>query len=461
VNSMTTGDEQVREWDRKYLLHVEHTRDEYRPKVVVGAEGSWLILDDGRRLLDLHSQYMCVGVGHNHPRIRAALHKAIDEVDFVCELMTHPGKGLASKLLLEDTMEGWAGGARFVSTGSEAVEAALLAARLYTNRPGIVVMQTSYHGWTTGAAAATMLPYLRDTFTDLATGEIRALRSTHAEFHPAPAPLGLTSGEEISACVSQTERLIRAVGIENVAAFMTEIWHGAGGYMAPDEYVRQVRAMTERLGILWIDDEVIAGAGRTGQWWAYQHAGVRPDILCTAKGLTSSAVPAGAVVVSQAIADYIGNGRWAAVSTFSGHPLATAAVVANLQLMLEEHVVERVAELGETFGNGLARLVDGHRCVSGLSGRGFAWAVDLVKDSRTGELWVPADRWWTPSIDGTPAFMPGQFVADECEKSGVLLFNFLPNTVTIAPPLLTEPDDLKLALDALDQAFSALDERTA
>jgi taurine---2-oxoglutarate transaminase len=453
--------EELKRWDRDYVLHVEQTKEEYRSKVVVGAEGSWLTMADGRRLLDLHSQYMCVGVGHNHPRIREALHKAVDEIDFVCELLTTPNKGLAAKLLLEDTMEGWAGAARFVSTGSESVEAALLVARLYTNRPGIVVTQTSYHGWTTGAAAATTLPYLRDTFTDVATGEVRALRTSHGEFHPAPAPLGAVTPEQVTACVTETERLIRAVGVENVAAFMTEIWHGAGGYIVPDEYVRQIREMTRRLGILWIDDEVIAGAGRTGRWWAYQHAGVEPDILCTAKGLTSSAVPAGAVVVSRDIADYIGRGHWAAVSTFSGHPLALAAVVANLQLMLDEKVVDRVADLGAEFGRSLDRLAAAHRCVASVSGRGFAWAIELQKDSRTGERWIPADRWWTPSIDGEPKFRPGLFVADECEREGVLLFNFLPNTVTLAPPLLTSPEDLQLAVDVLDRALGALDERTA
>jgi taurine--2-oxoglutarate transaminase len=182
--------------------------------------------------------------------------------------------------------------------------------------------------------------------------------------------------------------------------------------------------------------------------------------MCTAKGLTSSAVPAGAVVMSQEVAEYLRRGRWAAVTTFGAHPLAVAAVAANIEIMLDEHVVEHVAEVGAEFGTKLAELVDRHPSALRLSGRGLAWSIELCKDPRTGEKWVPADRWMTPSIDGTPEFMPGQFIARECELHGVLLFNFVPNAVTIAPPLKISRDELDVALNALEHAFTALDPLT-
>ncbi len=448
--------------EQRYVIPFEAAAAEYAPRFVVGAEGSWLVFADGTRLLDLHGQYMCMGMGHGHPRLRQALHEAIDGLDYVCEILTHEGKGLAAKLLCEDTMGGseWAGAAKFVSTGSEAVELALLIARLVKNRPVVVTMEAAYHGWTTGAAAATTLPYLRNVFHDVVANEVRTVPTPHAEFHAAPAPNECVTEDDVRRVVEQTERVIRAVGVENVAAFITELYNGAGGYLVPDTYAAMVREMCDRLGILWIDDEVIAGAGRTGQWWCFQHYGVTPDLMCTAKGLSSSSVPAGAVVMSQAVADYLRRGRWAAVSTFGGHPLAVAAVAANIQIMLDEEVVEHVAKVGAEFGEQLQALVERHPSALRLSGRGLAWSIELCKNPLTGEKWVPADRWLTPSVDGEPEFMPGRLIASECEKHGVLLFNFVPNTVTIAPPLKITRDELGFGLNALEEAFTALDSHT-
>jgi taurine---2-oxoglutarate transaminase len=148
------------------------------------------------------------------------------------------------------------------------------------------------------------------------------------------------------------------------------------------------------------------------------------------------------------------------VTTFGAHPLAVAGVAANIQIMLDEDVVQHVAEVGEEFGHRLQDLVDRHPSALRISGRGLGWSIELCKDPATGEKWVPADRWLTPSVDGTPAFLPGRFIAEECEKHGVLLFNFVPNTVTIAPPLKITRDELTFALEALEQAFTALDEHT-
>lgn len=335
---------------------------------------------------------------------------------------------------------------------------ALLVARTYMNRPTVVVSQASYHGWTTGAAASTTLPYLRNVFHDLQTGDVRTAPTPHQEFHAAPAPLGLSTEEEIRACAAETERTIRAAGVHNVAAFMLEIYKGAGGFLVPDLYVQLIREMTQRLGILWIDDEVIAGAGRTGKWWAFQHCEVEPDILATAKGISSSAVPAGAVLVSRQIADYFGRGRWASVSTNSGHPLAAAAVATNIELILEENLLGHVSTLGAQMGERLREMADRHRSVDLVSGRGFAWAIELVKDPDTKERWVPRDRWYTPGVDPEMEFRPGQFVADLCEEDGVLLFNFLPNTITLAPPLSLSEEELDLALRSLDRALTVLDD---
>lgn len=448
----------VDQWDRDYLIHVEQTASEYEPAQVVAAEGAWLEFADGRRMLDFHGQYMCVGVGHGDPRLRAALHEAIDRIDYVCEAFAHEAKARAAKLLVTDTMEGsrWAGAVKFTASGSEAVECALLMARLFTDRPLVVTRQGAYHGWTAGAAAVTSIAHMRNLLTDPATGEVRHDRS----LIPAPAaPIAISDERDADGmlrCVAETERLIRALGVEQVAAVITELYHGAGGFLVPDGYPQQIREMTQRLGILWIDDEVIAGAGRTGRWWAFQHYGVEPDIMCTGKGLASSAVPAAACVVSRRVADFFAARKWAATSTFSGHPLAVAAIAANIELMLDEHILEHVREVGGYLHGRLLELVERHKSVADVSGAGLGYGINLVHPVSQ-QAWVPQDRWVTESVDGKAEFAPGAFVADRCAERGILLLNFLPNTVTIAPPLKISAPEIDVAIRALDEAFAELD----
>jgi taurine--2-oxoglutarate transaminase len=230
--------------------------------------------------------------------------------------------------------------------------------------------------------------------------------------------------------------------------------------MVHDDYPRQIKEMTERLGILLIDDEVISGMGRLGTWWAYQHYGVEPDLLCTAKGLTSAAVPGGAVVLSEALTSFFSDGRLDSYSTFSGHPVVVAAAEATIQAMLEDGVVERVRTRGEELGQELSRLAESHPTVGGVQGRGYAWSVELVRTPGTWDRWVEPDRFHHDAVDGPTAFNPSAFVASECEKRGVFLYSFVPNAVTLNPPLLLSDTDLSFALGVLDESLSELDGRT-
>jgi taurine--2-oxoglutarate transaminase len=345
---------------------------------------------------------------------------------------------------------------------------ALLVARLYTGRPTVVTRDAAYHGWTSGAAAATGVSALRNGFRPADGSPDRPVPTPHAPYPAAPAPicsncpLGHTyptckDADGRLACVRETERLIRSVGASQVAAFVTELWHGAGAFLAPDEYAPQIRELTRRLCILWIDDEAIGGPARTGRWWAFQHHGVTPDIATMAKGLSSSAVPVGACVVSHDIKRFFDDGSWAHSSTFAGHPLAMAAVVANLEIIKEEQLVARAAELGTYLGARLAELAAAHPSVSGLSGRGMVWGLELVRDPSTGQRWVPADRWPSPT-DPDPELLPSLFVTRQCLDRGVLLFTYAPNTITIGPPLTISTDELDLGLHAIDEALTALDQ---
>jgi taurine--2-oxoglutarate transaminase len=452
----------------QYLLAGGVPRRYREPLTVVAAEGSWITTGDGRRLLDLHGQHMCLGVGHRHPRLVAALHRAVDGLDYAADFVEHDAKGHAAAMLVDTLGSDWAGGVRFVCSGSEAVEMAMMIARLHTDRPVIVTRDLAFHGWTAGAAAATGVAARRNVFTPGDGGRTRAVPGPHAPYPAAPAPLcsscplgrtypGCKDADGVLACVNATERVIRSVGVEQVAAFITEIWHGAGAFLVPDEYVPQIRELTRRLGILWIDDEAIGGPARTGRWWAFQHYGVEPDIVTVAKGITSAAVPAGACVVSRPIAEVLDAGWWAHSSTFSGHPLACAAIVANLEIIHDEELTARAAALGGFLQPLLRAMVDRHPCASGLTGRGLLWGIELVRDPATGERWVAADRWFSTVADGPNQFYPGWFVARECDRRGVLLVNYAPNTVTIAPPLRVSEAELELGLAAIDESLGLLD----
>jgi taurine---2-oxoglutarate transaminase len=458
---------------RQYLLSGGAPRRYRRPIPVVGAEGSWLTLADGRRLLDLHGQHMCLSIGHGHPQLVAALHRAIDGLDYAADFLDTGARDEAARLLVEQTMngpDGTGGGVRFVCSGSEATEMALILARLYTNRPVVVGRDLGFHGWTAGAAAATGVARMRSGLVLSGGTEARAVPTAHPPYPVAPAPLcascplgrtypGCIDDRGTLACVNATESVLRSVGVEQVAAFLTEIWHGSGAFLVPEEYPAQIRELTRRLGILWIDDEAIGGPARTGQWWAYQHYGVRPDIVTMAKGISNAAVPVGACVVSAPIAEFIDSAWWTHSSTFSGHPLAMAAIVATLGVIEDEGLVERARKLGETLAQRMAELADRHPCVSTVTGRGLLWGIELVRDPATGERWISADRRSSPVLDGTDRVPPGGYVAEACRQRGVLLVNYAPNTVTIAPALTISENDLQFGLDVIDECLTEVDQR--
>lgn len=457
---------QAADWDDRYAMHTHRPPGGEALGTALSASGSWLTMSDGTRLLDLHGQYMSMGVGHNHPRVRAALHEAVDNLGYCVDLFAHEGKGRAAKLLIEDTMEGsdWAGRVRFVTSGTEAVETALLMARIYTGRQTVVTRQLAHHGWTEGAAAVSTSTINRGDYFDLPEGQVRNAVVNHAPIAPAPfcaaCPFGLTHGEckdddGTLACVRETERTIRTVGVHNVAAFITELYNAAGAYVVPDEYPAQIREMTERLGILWIDDEVVAGVGRTGKWWAFQNYGVTPDIVVAGKGLSSSAAPVGACIISRKMSDFFETGIWTAAGSFHGHPLAMAAVTATIETILAEDLIAHVRELGEYVRERLTEMVSRHPSFDSFQGSGLGWILNFVNPV-TGRLWTPTDRWYDVTADGD-TFKPSEFLTEECAKRGVLLFPFLPNSMHLGPPLTITRDELDLGLDVLDAALAALD----
>jgi taurine--2-oxoglutarate transaminase len=471
MTSETAGSDEfeaLRQVDEDHYAHVFVTADEYEHRMLVGADGNYIELADGTRLLDFTSGLLCVNAGHRNPRIRDAVVDALDRFGFAWEGFATPYRARATKLIMQDILgpDQWAGRIRFTSSGSEAVELALLVAKLVTGRPNIISRDFAYHGWTHGALSAMGLPGSRGILAH-PHGEIRRpagvpLPGFH--FAPAPAcrrcPIGHTypackRGGETLACVDATEHLIRTIGADSIAAVIAEPIFGVGMIHPPQEYLPQLRELTRDYGILWIDDEVMTGFGRTGKWFAYQHApGVTPDLMVIGKGVVSAALPVGGLVMSKAVSSVMDQYRWETVSTFSGHPISMAAVEANVRWMIDEAVPERAASMGALLGQLLHELSARHPSVAEVQGAGLLWAVELVRPDGSGKPFVPDDRHLIPVGND---LTPSMFVARAAARAGMAIATAPPNTLRLGPPLAIDEQTLREGVELLDKALSELD----
>ncbi len=456
----------MRRWDERYYLHPFKTADEYHHIGVERGDGAYLVLSDGRRVLDFLSQYCCANLGHSQTRIAAAIAEAAGQMAYLSEPWTSEYRAKAAKLIVEDLLgpDDWAGGVRFVATGSEAIEMALMVARLYTGRNIVVTQEFSYHGWTEGSGGTTGVRGMRGNLST-ADGQVREV-PTYVDQHNyaiAPAPShwpdwqGELADDGRLPCVVETERLITdLLGPENVAAFVCDVSQ-APGIHPPPQYIPQIAEMCRRLGVLWIDDEVLCGFGRMGTWFGYQASpGVTPDIMAIGKGLTGASVPAAGIVVNNEIADFLRAHRWWHAITMAAHPLAMAAVVATIELMVDEELVERASRMGEYLGPRLLELESRHPSLGHVNGAGLFWLIELVKDATTAERFIVEDR--NTMGTGDVEAWPANRIAAACLERGVYIGGFLPNTLRIAPPLNVTEAECDEAIAALDAALDELDQ---
>lgn len=461
----------VKEWDEKYYVHLDVTKQEYQHVPIAAVDGDYLIFPDGTKLLDFFNQLYCVNSGQCNPKIQQAIREATERYGHLWEAYSTDYRSKAAKLLIEDILgpDDWAGKVSFVSTGSEAIEKALIIAKLYKNRPNVITREYAYHGWTMGAAGCTRLRGIRSGLAAPDDPMVCMVVPNHpaAGYHLAPAPncyncsLGHTYPECIMndgklPCVLATEYKIKTIGPDTIAAMITEVSFGAATIHPPKEYIPQIRQMTKELDIVWICDEVLTGFGRLGTWFAHQQYNVKPDIMTMAKGLVNSALPAGGVVVSKEIAEFLDEWRWWHVGTFSAHPVAMAAVAANLEYMLEVSLPKMSQEAGEYFGPKLKALEESHKCVGLVAGRGMLWQVEIVKNKNTKERFAPVDRHTVYA--GDISMYPSVFIRNKCVEKGVMLGGFTPNTLRIGASLNVSKESMDKAIEALDYALGCMDE---
>src|SRR2546422_1746224 len=444
IESNTELGRQVVADAKLYVLHSWSVQDAVDPIPVAGGEGRHFWDYDGKRYLDFASQLVNVSIGHQHPKIIAAIKEQADKLCTIGPPMANESRSALGRLLAEVT-PGDLCMSFFTNSGAEANENAIKLARLYTGRHKIIVRYRSYHGATHGAISLTGDPRRWPNEPGM-PGVVRMLDPYTYRCpagHPDPCP--------VCTGAPHLEEILEYEGPQTVAAVLLETVTGTNGVIPPPPgYLQSVREVCDRHGILLILDEVMAGFGRTGRWFACEHWDVVPDIITLAKGINSGYVPLGAMVISEPIADWLRDKYFAGGLTYSGHPLACAAAVASIEAFREEGIVENAAAMGEVLAEELPKLADKHPSIGEVRGLGLFWGLELVKDRETREPLVPFNA-------SGEAAAPVMRLAKAAMERGLYLFVHW-NVVMIAPPLTITREELDEGLAVLDDVLATADE---
>ncbi|MFE9322718.1 aspartate aminotransferase family protein [Nocardia sp. NPDC052278] len=434
------------ELDRRHVFHSWSAQAHRMPMTITAADGCYVWDADGNRLLDFSSQMVNTNIGHQHPKVVAAVQEQAAKLCTVAPQHINDARSEAARLIAERT-PGELDKIFFTNGGADAVEHAVRLARLHTGRYKVLSRYRSYHGGT-------------ETAINL-TGDPRRWPNDHgnsgvvhffgpflyrSQFHAS------TETEEAERALAHLEQTIVFEGPDTIAAVVLESIPGTAGIMVPPpRYMAGVRALCDKYGIVFIADEVMSGFGRTGKWFAIEHfEAVVPDLLTFAKGVNSGYVPLGGVAISPAIAATFDDRPYPGGLTYSGHPLATAAAVATINAMRDERIVENAADIGtRVLGPGLRELAERHPSIGDVRGAGVFWALELVRDKRTREPLAP--------YGGTSAAMNETVAA--AKAAGLLLFvNF--NRLHVVPPCIIDEAEAKEGLDILDRVLVLADEHT-
>ncbi|OLZ66482.1 aspartate aminotransferase family protein [Streptomyces amritsarensis] len=438
----------VKDADRKHVFHSWSAQALIDPLAVAGAEGSYFWDYEGKRYLDFSSQLVNTNIGHQHPKVVAAIQEQAARLCTLAPGFAVDVRSEAARLIAERT-PGDLDKIFFTNGGAEAVENAVRMARLHTGRAKVLSTYRSYHGATAAAINLTGDP--RRWPSDTAAAGVVHFWGPYlyrSAFHAS------TEAEECERALAHLADTIAFEGPQSIAAIILESVPGTAGIMVPPAgYLAGVRELCDRHGIVFILDEVMAGFGRTGAWFAADHWDVTPDLITFAKGVNSGYVPLGGVAISAAVAETFATRPYPGGLTYSGHPLACAAAVATINTMEEEGVVEHAAHLGENvIGPALAELAERHPSVGEVRGLGAFWALELVRDKETREPLVPYNA---AGADNAPM---AEFAA-ACKASGLWPFVNM-NRTHVVPACTISEAEAKEGLALLDEALTVADRHT-
>lgn len=431
----------VFDMDREYVFHSWSAQKALKPMCIAAAEGSYFWDYDGNKFLDFSSQLVNVNIGHQHPKVVKAIQDQAALLSTIAPQHANDARNNAAKRIVELASPNMSK-VFFTNGGADAVENAIRMARLHTNKHKVLSAYRSYHG-NTGAAIA-------------ATGDPRRWPNEYAAQHvhffgPYAYRSSFWADSEIQEserALQHLEQVIQFEGPGTIACIILESVVGTAGILVPPPcYLEGVRALCDKYGIVYIADETMSGFARTGKWFAYQNWDVQPDLIVFAKGSNSGYVPVGGVIISEAIAATFDERVFPGGLTYSGHPLATASIVASIDAMKEEGVVENAAMIGEkVLGPGLRALQEKHPVIGEVRGLGVFWALDLVTDRATRAPLAP--------YGGTSQAMTDLVV--ECKARGLMPFaNF--NRMHVVPPCTITVEEAEAGLAILDDVFTIID----
>jgi taurine--2-oxoglutarate transaminase len=432
---------------KQYVLHSWSVQDAIAPLAVAGAEGRYFWDYDGKRYLDLASQLVNVSIGYQHPKVVAAIKEQAEKLCTIGPPLANEPRSTLARMLSEVT-PGDLAMSFFTNGGAEANETAIKIARWYTGRHKVVARYRSYHGATAGSITLTGEPRRWPAEPGI-PGVVRMLDPYTYRCpagHPDPCP--------VCTGAPHLEEILQYEGAHTVAAVIVETITGTNGIIVPpDGYLQSIREVCDRHGILLICDEVMAGFGRTGKWFACEHWDVVPDILTVAKGINSGYVPLGATIVREPIAAWLRDKFFGTGLTYSGHPLACASAVASIEAFREEGIVEHAAETGEAIGDALRGLAERHSSIGEVRGLGCFWGIELVRDRETREPLVPFNA-------AGEAAAPVAKLARAALERGVYLMTHW-NVVMVCPPLTITREELDEGIAVLDEVLALADELAA
>lgn len=440
-----TDEASVRASDRAHVFHSWSAQGAINPLPIARAEGSRFWDYSGKRYLDFTSGLVNVNLGYNHPRMIAAIAEQAGRMTTIAPGYAVDVRSEAARLIAERAPDGL-DMVFFTNGGAEATENAIRMARLHTGRHKVFAAYRSYHGATAGALTMTGDPRRVPSEPGIPGivhfwGPYLYRSAFHAE----------TEAQETERALQHLRDMIMVEGSGSVAAIILETIVGTNGVLVPPVgYLAGVRAICDEFGIMLIADEVMAGFGRVGEWYAVQHWDVTPDLITFAKGVNSGYVPLGGVVISREIADTFRDRPYPGGLTYSGHPLACASAVASIQIFEDEDVLGHARMLGtDVIGPELAKIAAKHPSVGEVRGLGVFWAVELVTDRATRAPLVPynaSGEAATPMLEFTNA----------CKAQGLWPFVHF-NRTHVVPPCTTSVEDVHEGLAILDEALAVTD----
>ncbi|MBR1703858.1 MAG: aminotransferase class III-fold pyridoxal phosphate-dependent enzyme [Clostridia bacterium] len=438
-----TTREDVLLWDREYNQH-PWLKGNIDAIPIERAEGVYFWDYNGKRYYDMSSQLANVNLGYGNPEIIRAIQSQVEVLPYIAPAFASgPRAELAKKLieLAPDNM----GKVFFTCGGSDANEAAIYAARTFTGRSKILSRYRSYHGSTLGAGNLSGDPRRFALEGPAAPGFPKFI-----DPYVYRAPIEFEDDAEASAYyLNLLEEQILYEGPQNIAAIEVESITGANGVIIPpDGYLQGLRALCDKYGILLICDEVMAGFGRTGTMFSFEHWGIQPDIISFAKGVTCGYVQLGGIIMSKEIAEYFKDNVFLYGLTYSGHTLGCAAGLAAVNYYEDHHILDHVNEVGKVFGELLEDVKARHECVGDVRYIGLFGAVELMRDTEKKIPLVP----YGYDEKATMAYIQGLL-----KERGFSAFG-RENNINVTPPLIITEEELREAFKILNEVLDIVDE---